>query len=108
MRLDIDFAELRAGFVDYLPFGRLIALVLLAEIVLGIGLWSAGPIELAQRAAPVNPELSNIQAIGALLYTRSIFLFAAAGIVLLLAMIGALVLTQIGRASCRERVCQYV
>ena len=52
MMLDIDFAELRAGFVSYLPFGLLIALVLLAEIVLGIGLWSAGPIELAQRAAP--------------------------------------------------------
>ena len=93
MMLDIDFAELRAGFVSYLPFGLLIALVLLAEIVLGIGLWSAGPIELAQRAGPVNPELSNIQAIGGLLYTRYIFLFEAAGIVLLVAMIGAIVLT---------------
>ncbi|MDO7833605.1 NADH-quinone oxidoreductase subunit J [Sphingobium sp. HBC34] len=93
MMLDIDFAELRAGFVSYLPFGLLIALVLLAEIVLGIGLWSAGPIELAQRAAPANPELSNIQAIGGILYTRYIFLFEAAGIVLLVAMIGAIVLT---------------
>ena len=93
MMLDIDFAELRAGFVSYLPFGLLIALVLLAEIVLGIGLWSAGPVELAQRAAPANPELSNIQAIGGILYTRYIFLFEAAGIVLLVAMIGAIVLT---------------
>ena len=93
MMLDIDFAELRAGFVDYLPFGLLIALVLLAEIVLGIGLWSAGPIELAQRAAPTAPEVSNIKAIGTLLYTRYIFLFEAAGIVLLVAMIGAIVLT---------------
>ncbi|WP_416464239.1 NADH-quinone oxidoreductase subunit J [Sphingomonas sp. VDB2] len=99
MMLDIDFAELRAGFVDYLPFGLLIALVLLAEIVLGIGLWSAGPIELAQRAAPVNPELSNIQAIGGLLYTRYIFLFEAAGIVLLVAMIGAIVLTHRARGG---------
>ena len=63
MMLDIDFAELRAGFVDYLPFGMLIALLLLAEIVLGVGIWSAGPVELAQRAAPVNLELSNIQAV---------------------------------------------
>ncbi|KMS58099.1 NADH-quinone oxidoreductase subunit J [Sphingobium cupriresistens] len=99
MMLDIDFAELRAGFVDYLPFGLLIALVLLAEIVLGIGLWSAGPIELAQRAAPVNPELNNIQAIGGLLYTRYIFLFEAAGIVLLVAMIGAIVLTHRARGG---------
>ncbi|MDI1296659.1 MAG: NADH-quinone oxidoreductase subunit J [bacterium] len=93
MMLDIDFAELRAGFVDYLPFGILIALVLLAEIVLGIGIWSAGPIELAQRAAPTAPDMSNIKAIGILLYTRYIFLFEAAGIVLLVAMIGAIVLT---------------
>jgi NADH-quinone oxidoreductase subunit J len=99
MMLDIDFAELRAGFVDYLPFGLLIALVLLAEIILGIGLWSAGPIELAQRAAPANPELSNIQAIGGLLYTRYIFLFEAAGIVLLVAMIGAIVLTHRARGG---------
>ena len=99
MMLDIDFAELRAGFVDYLPFGMLIALVLLAEIVLGIGIWSAGPIELAQRAAPMNPEMSNIQAIGTLLYTRYIFLFEAAGIVLLVAMIGAIVLTHRARGG---------
>ncbi|MGA1851219.1 NADH-quinone oxidoreductase subunit J [Sphingobium sp. HT1-2] len=101
MMLDIDFAELRAGFVSYLPFGLLIALVLLAEIVLGIGLWSAGPIELAQRAAPANPELSNIQAIGGILYTRYIFLFETAGIVLLVAMIGAIVLTHRARGGVR-------
>jgi NADH-quinone oxidoreductase subunit J len=101
MMLDIDFAELRAGFVSYLPFGLLIALVLLAEIVLGIGLWSAGPVELAQRAAPANPELSNIQAIGGILYTRYIFLFEAAGIVLLVAMIGAIVLTHRARGGVR-------
>ena len=103
MMLDIDFAELRAGFVSYLPFGLLIALVLLAEIVLGIGLWRAGPLELAQRAGPVNPELSNIQAIGGLLYTRYIFLFEAAGIVLLVAMIGAIVLTHRARGGVRPQ-----
>ena len=104
MMLDIDFAELRAGFVDYLPFGMLIALVLLAEIVLGIGIWSAGPIELAQRAAPANPELSNIQAIGGLLYTRYIFLFEAAGIILLVAMIGAIVLTLRHKPNVKRQV----
>ena len=99
MMLDIDFAELRAGFVDYLPFGMLIALVLLAEIVLGIGIWSAGPVELAQRAAPVAGDMPNIQAIGGLLYTRYIFLFEAAGLVLLVAMIGAIVLTHRARGG---------
>ena len=99
MMLEIDFAELRAGFVSYLPFGLLIAFVLLAEIVLGIGLWSAGPIELAQRAAPTAPDVSNIKAIGTLLYTRYIFLFEAAGIVLLVAMIGAIVLTHRARGG---------
>jgi NADH-quinone oxidoreductase subunit J len=101
MMLDIDFAELRAGFVDYLPFGMLIALVLLAEILLGVGIWSAGPIELAQRAAPVPTEAHNIEAIGALLYTRYIFLFEAAGIILLVAMIGAIVLTHRARGGVR-------
>jgi NADH-quinone oxidoreductase subunit J len=99
MMLDIDFAELRAGFVSYLPFGLLIALVLLAEIVLGIGIWSVGPLELAQRAAPTAADVPNIEAIGTLLYTRYIFLFEAAGIVLLVAMIGAIVLTHRARGG---------
>jgi NADH-quinone oxidoreductase subunit J len=99
MMLDIDFAELRAGFVSYLPFGMMIALVLLAEIILGIGIWSVGPIELGQRAAPMSGELSNIQAIGGVLYTRYIFLFEAAGVVLLVAMIGAIVLTHRARGG---------
>jgi len=101
MMLDIDFAELRAGFVDYLPFGLLIALVLLAEIVLGIGIWSAGPVELAQRAAPTSADVPNVEAIGRLLYTRYIFLFEAAGIILLVAMIGAIVLTHRKRGDTR-------
>ncbi|WP_336960219.1 NADH-quinone oxidoreductase subunit J [Sphingobium aquiterrae] len=103
MMLDIDFAELRAGFVSYLPFGVLIALALLAEIVLGIGIWKVGPIELAQRAAPVANDVPNIEAIGRLLYTRYIFLFEAAGIVLLVAMIGAIVLTHRARGGVRSQ-----
>jgi NADH-quinone oxidoreductase subunit J len=99
MMLDIDFAELRAGFVNYLPFGALIALVLLAEIVLGVGIWQAGPIQFAQRAAPTVADVPNIKAIGTLLYTRYIFLFEAAGIVLLVAMIGAIVLTHRARGG---------
>jgi NADH-quinone oxidoreductase subunit J len=101
MMLDIDFAELRAGFVDYLPFGMLIALVLAAEIVFAVGAWQAGPIELAHRIAPAAHDVPNIEAIGRLLYTRYIFLFEAAGIILLVAMVGAIVLTHRARTGVR-------
>lgn len=93
MMLDIDFAELRAGFVRYLPLGALVAIILAAELIFAVGAWSAGGVDLAARAAPVVSDKSNIQQIGELLYTRYIFLFEAAGIVLLVAMIGAIVLT---------------
>ena len=103
MMLNIDFAELRSGFVDYLPFGVLIALVLAAEILLGVGIWQAGPIELAQRVAPTPADVPNITAIGTLLYSRYIFLFEAAGIILLVAMIGAIVLTHRARGGVRPQ-----
>lgn len=103
MMLDIDFAALRAGFVSYLPFGTVIALVLLAELVLGIGAWHAGAIDLTQRAAPTPSDVPNIQAIGTLLYTRYIFLFEAAGLVLLVAMVGAIVLTHRARGGVRTQ-----
>jgi NADH-quinone oxidoreductase subunit J len=103
MMLDIDFAELRAGFVRYFPFGALVALVLLAEIVLGIGAYRAGALNLGTpdgtAATPVGA--SNIEAIGALLYSRYLFLFESAGIVLLVAMIGAIVLTHRQRSDTR-------
>ncbi|PZU60983.1 MAG: NADH-quinone oxidoreductase subunit J [Sphingobium sp.] len=101
MMLDIDFAELRAGFVQYLPFGVLIAVILLLEIVMGVGIWQAGPIQFAQRVAPAAADTPNIKAIGELLYGRYIFLFEAAGIILLVAMIGAIVLTHRARGGVR-------
>ena len=93
MMLDIDFAELRAGFVRYAALGLLLAVALVAEILIGVGAWSAGGIDLARRAAPVDAAVPNIQAIGNLLYTRYLFVFEGAGLVLLVAMIGAIVLT---------------
>ncbi|HEX7872137.1 MAG TPA: NADH-quinone oxidoreductase subunit J [Sphingobium sp.] len=101
MMLDIDFAELRAGFVEYLPFGLLIGLILLAEIVFGAAAWNTGPIQLANRAAPIANDVPNIEAIGTLLYTRYIFLFEAAGLILLVALIGAIVLTHRTRGGVR-------
>ncbi len=92
MMLDIDFAELRSGFVRYLPFGALLAIVLAAEIIFALGSWQAGSVA-GPTATALDPAVSNIRAIGQLLYTRYIFVFEIAGIVLLVAMIGAIVLT---------------
>ncbi len=101
MMLDVDFAELRAGFVRYLPLGALVAIILAVEMIFAVGAWSAGKVDLAARAAPAVTEKSNIQQIGELLYTKYIFLFEAAGIVLLVAMIGAIVLTHRQRGGVR-------
>lgn len=103
MMLDIDFAELRAGFIKNFPIGVALALVLLAELVLGLGAYRAGSLKLGAPDGSAAPTLgaSNIEAIGALLYGRYLFLFEAAGIVLLVAMIGAIVLTHRQRKDAR-------
>ena len=101
--LNIDFAELRAGFVRYLPLGALVAIILAVELIVAGAAWSAGKVDLAARAAPAVTDRSNIQQIGELLYTRYIFLFEAAGIVLLVAMIGAIVLTHRQRGGVRTQ-----
>src|SRR3712207_3239292 len=103
MMLDVDFAEMRAGFARYAPFGMILAVVLLAEIIFAIAARSAGPIALAARAAPTNREISNIEALGNVLYTRYVFIFEAAGLVLLVAMIGAIVLTHRTRKDLRPQ-----
>lgn len=95
MMLDIDFVELREGALSYLPVGGLIGLVLLIELVAVLG-FSASDISLTSPAVEPIPDLSvksNIEAIGDLLYTRYIFFFQLSGMILLVAMIGAIVLT---------------
>ena len=103
MMLDIDFAELRAGFIKNFPLGMLVAVVLLCEIVLGVGAYRAGSLQLGTPSgdATTAAGVSNIAAIGALLYTRYLFLFEAAGLILLVAMIGAIVLTHRQRTDVR-------
>jgi NADH-quinone oxidoreductase subunit J len=96
MMLDIDFAELRAGFVKNVPLGLMLAVVLVAELVLGIGAYRAGAVKLGTPeagAATISGRVPNIEAIGNLLYSKYIFLFESAGLILLVAMIGAIVLT---------------
>ena len=91
MMLNIDFAALRSGFTRNLPFGLIIALVLLGEMVVAVSAWKAGPVTGGvQLAAATQP---NIEALGELLYSRFLFPFEIAGLILLVAMIGAIVLT---------------
>ncbi len=104
MMLDIDFAELRGGFMRNLPLGLALAAVFLAELVFGIGAYRAGNIALGEHSLnPARMGASNIQAVGELLYTRYIFLFESAGLVLLVAMVGAIVLTHRKRAGVRPQ-----
>lgn len=95
MMLDINFAELREGFLQYLPIGALIGLILVAELILVFGSWVASPEAAQVLAAPaVAPDqMTNTHALGRLIYTDYIYLFQASGMVLLIAMIGAIVLT---------------
>src|SRR5437870_8118739 len=91
MMLDIDFAVLRRGFTQNLPFGIIIALVLLAEVVVAVSASQAGPALSGQHIA--TSTIPNIVALGQLLYSRYLFPFEIAGLILLVAMIGAIVLT---------------
>lgn len=95
MMLDVDFAELRQGFLQYLPVGGLIGVVLLAELLIVLSGWAFAPEVLANPVRPIPDiaQVSNTEAIGRLLYTDYIFFFQTAGFVLLVAMIGAIVLT---------------
>ncbi len=95
MMLNIDFAAMRAGFVKNFPLGLLIALILFLELFVGLVATNAGGIDLGKPDSSAAQPLgaSNIEAIGALLYGRYIFLFEVAGIILLVAMIGAIALT---------------
>lgn len=104
MMLDIDFAELRAGFAKNLPFGILLAIILVCELVLGFGAMRAGAVELGDNIANATPsDVPNIQAMGQLLYSKYIFLFEAAGLILLVAMVGAIVLTNRKRTGVRPQ-----
>ncbi|MFC7400364.1 NADH-quinone oxidoreductase subunit J [Chelatococcus sp. GCM10030263] len=93
MMLDVDFAELRAGFLNYLPIGALIGVIFLTELVLVAGLFTVDPGAVKAPVVASGTASSNIVALGQVLYTRYFFLFQTAGFILLVAMIGAIVLT---------------
>jgi len=93
MMLDVDFAELRAGFLKYLPIGATIGILLLVELILILAAWVTAPEITAQAPTPPISQISNTAALGQILYTKYVYLFEAAGMILLVAMIGAIVLT---------------
>ncbi|MGE0254001.1 MAG: NADH-quinone oxidoreductase subunit J [Alphaproteobacteria bacterium] len=103
MMLDINFAELREGFLRYLPIGALVGLVLLAELVIVFGSWAVSDSAGTVAAAPRPDGLTNTHALGMLIYTDYIYLFQTAGLVLLVAMIGAIVLTLRSREGVRRQ-----
>jgi NADH-quinone oxidoreductase subunit J len=104
MMLDINFIRLREGFLQYLPIGALIGLVLLVELILALGTWALSPTEIAAAAEqPVPPGASNVEALGDLFYTDYFYLFQAAGLILLVAIIGAITLTLRQRPMVRRQ-----
>jgi NADH-quinone oxidoreductase subunit J len=102
MMLDIDFAALRQGFLQYLPLGGLIGVILLAELSMVLGAWVfGGSLRTATHTLPMG--VSNTEALGHILYTDYIFYFQTAGLILLVAMIGAIVLTLRSRPGVRRQ-----
>uniref|UniRef100_UPI0025986238 NADH-quinone oxidoreductase subunit J n=1 Tax=uncultured Methylobacterium sp. TaxID=157278 RepID=UPI0025986238 len=93
MMLDVDFAELKQGFLNYLPFGIVIGGIFLAELLLVTGGWVINPNITKSLASPIPANISNTEALGLVLYTKYIHYFQISGLVLLVAMIGAIVLT---------------
>ena len=106
MMLDVDFAELRQGFLQYLPVGILVGIVFLAELLLVVGTWTigAGIPKAITAPIPSAASVTNTEALGLVLYTRYIYFFQAAGLVLLVAMVGAIVLTLRHKVGVKRQV----
>ncbi len=105
MMLDINFVELRQGFLQYLPIGAMVGIILLVELIAVVSAWVVAPDAGLTIGLPVAPpdSVTNTQALGEVLYTKYIYLFQAAGLVLLVAMIGAIVLTLRKRPGVRRQ-----
>ncbi len=104
MMLDVDFVAMREGFQRYLPVGLAVVTVLFAELIFVLGGWKFAPAAMSVKFSAMPADGSNTAAIGRLLYTDYIFLFQTAGLVLLVAMIGAIVLTLRDRKTSRHQI----
>jgi NADH-quinone oxidoreductase subunit J len=105
MMLDINFAELRQGFLRYLPIAGAVGLVLIGELIFVVAGWQVLPVAIEGGSAPTPPaeQITNTHALGQILYTQYMLLFQLAGIILLIAMIGAIVLTHRQRTGVRRQ-----
>lgn len=103
MMLDVDFTELQEGFLEYLPIGLVIGGIFLAELLLVAGGWVMKPDTAKQITAAIPTNVSNTEALGLVLYTKYIHYFQIAGMVLLVAMIGAIVLTLRHKAKVKRQ-----
>jgi NADH-quinone oxidoreductase subunit J len=103
MMLDVSFRDLGTGVQRYLPVGALVGIVLLAELVGLSAVWIAAPDAATMVAAPIPEGVSNTRALGRLIYTDYVYLFQACGLVLLIAMVGAIVLTLRRRPGVRRQ-----
>ena len=103
MMLDVDFAELRSGFLNYLPVGLVVAGIFLAELLLVGGSWIITPHAAKTITAPIPPDITNTEAIGRVLYTRYIHYFQYSGLILLVSMVGAIVLTMRHRVNVKRQ-----
>ncbi len=103
MMLDVNFVQLREGFMRYLPVGATVAIIFFIELLIACVTSLRHPSAIAEKANPINSDVSNIQAIGNVLYTDYIYLFQVAGAILLVAMIGAIVLTHRTRPGVRRQ-----
>ena len=106
MMLDINFVEMREGFLQYMPIGLLVGIILLVELLMVLGTATISPEVLATGTEPI-PDMvhrQNTAALGDVLYTKYIYPFQAAGMILLIAMVGAIVLTLRQRPGVRKQV----
>jgi len=103
MMLDVNFAQLREGFQRYAPIGALVAVILFVELALVVTGWTVAPGAAAARMFPTPEHITNAQALGSLIYTKYLVLFQLAGIILLVSMIGAIVLTHRDRRRGKQQ-----
>jgi NADH-quinone oxidoreductase subunit J len=103
MMLDVGFAEFKHGVLQLLPLGVLVGLVVLIEVALVVGAWTIGPVSIANITTPMPPGMTNTMALGHVLYTQYAYLFEMAGIILLTAMVGAIVLTLRHKSGIRRQ-----
>jgi NADH-quinone oxidoreductase subunit J len=103
MMLDVDFAQLREGFIEYLPVGLVIGGIFMFELLLVVGSWLIQPGTTKAITSAIPANVSNTEALGLVLYTKYIHYFQLAGIVLLVAMIGAIVLTLRHKAAVKRQ-----